>query len=223
MIRFKLFWALLIAVPATAQDTTKSKPVVPFPDRYLTIYWEPLSVIDLAGSSIRLGAEYAWNRRWAAYTTVGDYVWEGYVVRSGLQYTVAEGTGDKAWFGLEAMHQWHTRVFKDYYENAAGDGPDKSKPSVTYGILKENTMFSVLFGTESTFWKVLTIRGYFGVGVKFRRGVAFIRQSLQDSLTEAHEGQPFDINYDSGTNVWPNILAGFTVGYLLPLRKARRK
>lgn len=196
------------------------------PNRYLNFYWEPLSILDPAGSSIRLGAQYA-GPRWSFYGEGGDYLFEGYVLRAGIQWRVKGGGRDRYSLAIEGEHCWHFAEEQDNYttyQAGIGSAPDPNRP-VNYGVGKNNSSLSLLFTYQKCIlWEKITFEVFAGLGVKFRDAWVNIPLAKQDSLYHFTAVDNYILPFQNARGRWATFTmpAGITFGYLLPLRKRRR-
>ncbi|TDW97621.1 hypothetical protein EDB95_5472 [Dinghuibacter silviterrae] len=194
------------------------------PDRYISVYIEPLATLDPNGGSLRAGVEWAWNRRWSIYSGGGLYFDQGYMARVGLKRSFRGNGPDRYSIALDLMHNWHTRTEEDYYpkydSSIHDETEDYSRP-VHYPVEKDVSTVSLLFCWDKSFWRYFTLSLYSGVGVKFRKAVVGISQDIQDSLYHYTYGGGYIVPLEDsrGNGVMPELMAGFTVGWLFAKRE----
>jgi hypothetical protein len=233
MTRLRITTLLLCCVTFTQAQSTFRKNVDSLfngawpglPDRYVTVYLEPLALLDPAGGSLRGGVEWAWNPCWSVYGGAGLYLDQGYMVRVGVKRYLPADPGEKDRFalGLDAMHAWHICEAKDVYavyDSSVKDEEPSSRP-LDYWVEKDVTTLDLILSYEKSFWNYCTLSMYVGIGGRYRRGVVGITPALQDSAYHYNYGggyfAPFEDN--PGTFLQREFMAGMTVGILLTKRR----
>lgn len=179
-----------------------------------TIFIEPIALIDgYNGSSLRIGTEYSFNRRYTVTATVGTYFsMPYYMLKLEAKRYFDFNADERYYLSLQYFYKHNNHILHDYIP----DSLDRNKhiEDVTYHIEKFATGISLNGGYVKFHKHGLIIEGYTGIGMRYRVGnLHDITHDKQELLFHYHEDTAGNFTDSPGTGWIFEILLGMRIGW----------